>query len=100
VLTISNTGTGILPWRVSSNKSWIKVSLQAGVAVGSDLTCNPGAPCERSAQLSISVDPTQILGSDAAVVHIQGLGVTGTGSDVAVFVRVTNAIGVPGTTKN
>ena len=97
---ISNTGTGIIPWRVSSNKSWIKVSNQAGVAVGSDLPCKPGAPCERTATLKISVDPSKVLGSDAAVVHIQGLGPGGVGADLAVFIRINVAVGVPGTTRN
>ena len=97
---ISNIGTGLIPWRVSSNKSWIKVSNQAGVAVGSDLPCKPNAPCVRTATLKISVDPSKVLGSDAAVVHIQGLGPNGTATDVAVFVRINVAVGVPGTTRN
>src|SRR6185295_20221101 len=74
---ISNSGTGIVPWRVSANKSWIKVSQQAGVAVGTDLPCAPKSPCERTAVLKISVDPSKILGSDAAVVRISGLGAAG-----------------------
>jgi hypothetical protein len=97
---ISNTGTGIVPWRVSANKSWVRVSQQAGVAVGSDLDCEPKSPCERTAVLKISVDPSKILGSDAAVVRITGLGQGAGGQDVAVFIRVNVAIGIPGTTKN
>ncbi len=99
-VTISNIGTGLIPWRVTSNKSWIKVSNQAGVAVGSDLPCKPNAPCVRTATLKISVDPSKVLGSDAAVVHIQGLGPNGKSADVAVFVRINVAVGVPGTTRN
>ena len=97
---ISNIGTGLIPWRVSSNKSWIKVSNQAGVAVGSDLPCKQGAPCERTATLKISVDPSKVLGSDAAVVHIQGLAPGAKSADVAVFIRINVAVGVPGTTRN
>jgi hypothetical protein len=97
---ISNIGTGLIPWRVSSNKSWIRVSNQAGVAVGNDLPCKPGAACERTAVLRISVDPSKVLGSDAAVVHIQGLGPGGKSADIAVFIRVNVAVGVPGTTRN
>ncbi len=97
---ISNTGTGIVPWRVSANKSWVRVSLQAGVAVGTDLPCEPKSPCERTAVLKISVDPSKVLGSDAAVVRITGLGLGVGGQDVAVFIRVNVAIGIPGTTKN
>jgi hypothetical protein len=99
-VTISNPGTGLIPWRVTSNKSWIKVSNQAGVAVGSDLACQPGSPCLRTATLEISVDPTKILGSDAAVVHIQGLGPAAASADIAVFIRINVAIGIPGTTSN
>lgn len=97
---ISNTGTGIMPWKVTANKSWVRVSQQAGVAVGSDLPCNSDAPCERTATLRISADPNGIVGSDAAVVRIQGIGPGGTAVEVAVFVQVNVAIGVPGTTKN
>ena len=97
---ISNTGTGIVPWRVSATKSWVRFSLQAGVAVGTDLTCLPASPCDRTADLKISVDPSRILGSDTAVVHIQGLGIGAGAQDIAVFIRVNVAIGIPGTTKN
>ncbi len=99
-IRISNTGTGIAPWRVSSSRSWIKVSQQAGVAVGADLACASASPCERATVLKISVDPTKVLGSDAALVRIQGLGPNGKSADVAIFVRITVAIGIPGTTRN
>lgn len=97
---VSNSGTGILPWRASSNKSWLRLSNQAGVAVGSDLKCNPGSPCERTSVLKVSVDPSRIIGSDAAVLRIQGLGAGGQPQEIAVFIKVTVAIGIPGTTKN
>lgn len=97
---ISNVGTGIAPWKVTASKPWVTTSLQAGVAVGSDLPCDPGSPCDRTAELDISVDPMQILGSDSAWVHITGL-IPGTGTqDIAVIVRANVAIGIPGTTKN
>ena len=97
---ISNAGTGIVPWRVSASKSWVTFSLLAGVAVGDDLTCLPSSPCERAATLKISVDPRKIVGSDAAVVTIKGLGVNGEERHIAVFIRVNVAIGIPGTSKN
>lgn len=97
---ISNTGTGIVPWRVSSNKSWVTVSQQAGVAVGDDLPCLPTSPCERSSVLKISADPRKVIGSDAAVVTIEGLGANGKREQIAVFIRVNVAIGVPGTTRD
>ncbi len=97
---IANEGTGIVPWRVSANKSWVTFSLLAGVAVGDDLACLPASPCDRTATLKISVDPRKIIGSDAAVVTIKGLGENGEVMQVAVFIRVNVAIGIPGTSKN
>ena len=97
---ISNTGTGIVPWKVSANKSWVTVSQQAGVAVGSDLKCLTDSPCERIAVLKISADPSKVLGSDAAIVTIKGLGIGSGTAEIAVFIKVNVAIGVPGTTKN
>jgi hypothetical protein len=97
---ISNVGTGIVPWRVSADKSWVTFSQQAGVAVGDDLICMPNSPCERTAVLRVSVDPTKVLGSDAAVVRIQGLGEGAGAAEIAVFIKVNVAIGVPGTTRN
>jgi hypothetical protein len=99
-VVIANQGTGIVPWRVSANRSWVTFSALAGVAVGDDLTCLSGSPCERSAVLKISVDPKKIIGSDAAVVRIKGLGENGRTVEVAVFIRVNVAIGIPGTSKN
>lgn len=97
---ISNAGTGLMPWKVTSDKPWIQVSQQAGVAVGNDLPCSNNAPCERTAVLKISADPSKILGSDAAIVTIHGIGPSGGAVEVAVFVRVNVALGIPGTTKN
>ena len=97
---ISNAGTGIVPWKATVNKSWVTVSAQAGVAIGAELTCNPGSPCDRSATLTISVDPRAIQGSDCAVLHIQGLGGAWNNQDVAIFVRTNVALGIPGTSKN
>lgn len=97
---ISNAGTGIVPWRVSANKSWVTVSQQAGVAVGDELPCDRASPCDRTAVLKLSVDPKRIVGSDAAVVKIEGLGEGGGTQEVALFIRVNVAIGIPGTARN
>ncbi|MBF6599613.1 MAG: hypothetical protein IVW36_03775 [Dehalococcoidia bacterium] len=99
-VTISNLGTGIAAWRVSTNKPWLKTSLQAGVAIGPDLPCLPTSPCQRTATLQISVDPRQLLGSDAGIVRVQGLGGAAGAQEIAVFVRTNVALGVPGLTKN
>jgi len=97
---ISNVGTGIVTWRATANKSWVTLSQTAGIAVGHDLKCLPDSPCERSAVLRISVDPSRLLGSDTAVVTIRGIGHGGRVQDIAVFVRTNVAIGIPGTTRN
>jgi hypothetical protein len=99
-IRISNVGSGIVPWKVSANKSWVTVSQVAGVAVGDNLPCSRNAPCERTAVLKISADPQKVLGTDAAVVRIEGLGHGGKTIEVAIFVRVNVAIGIPGTAKN
>jgi hypothetical protein len=99
-IRISNVGSGIVPWKVSANKSWVTVSQVAGVAVGDNLPCSRNAPCERTAVLKISADPQKVLGTDAAVVRIEGLGHGGKTIEIAIFVRVNVAIGIPGTAKN
>lgn len=96
---ISNVGTGIQAWRASANRPWVRFSQDAGVALGPDVPCTPNATCDRTAVLKISVDTSQLVGSDTAVVHIAGLGGFG-GADIAVFLRANVAIGIPGTTKN
>jgi hypothetical protein len=99
-IRISNTGSGIVAWRVTANKPWVTVSQLAGIAVGENLPCRSQSPCERSATLRISVDPKRVLGSDAAVVTIRGIGHGGRTQEIAVFVRANVAIGIPGTTRN
>ncbi len=99
-VTISNSGSGVAAWSATANKPWVTLSQQAGVAVGDDVPCNPGSPCDRDATLTISVDPRAVTGSDAAIVHFNALGGSGVSQDIAVFVRVNVALGVPGTSKN
>jgi hypothetical protein len=99
-LRISNVGSGIVAWRVTANKSWVTVSQVAGIAVGDNLPCERNSPCERAATLRISVDPDRVLGSDAAVLTIRGIGHGGRIQEIAVFVRANVAIGIPGTTRN
>jgi hypothetical protein len=97
---ISNAGTGVLSWRATANKSWVSFSSDAGVALGNDLKCIKNASCDRTADLRISVDPRKVLGSEAAVVRIRALGVDGSTQEIALFIKVNVALGVPGTTKN
>jgi hypothetical protein len=99
-LRISNAGSGIVAWRVTANKPWIKVSQVAGIAAGDNLPCERNSPCERTATLLVSVDPDQVLGSDAAVLTVRGIGHGGRIQEIAVFVKANVAIGIPGTTRN
>jgi hypothetical protein len=99
-IRVRNEGTGITPWRVSANKPWVRVSHRAGASVGADLPCLPSSPCERETVLRISVDPALVSGTDAAVLRIQGLGEANEAAEIAVFVQINFAIGVPGTSRD
>jgi hypothetical protein len=55
-VTLSNSGSGILSWRAKPGKSWVSVNKRGGIALGSDVSCASGAPCERTATLSISTN--------------------------------------------
>lgn len=54
-ITISNPGSGILPWRARPQQSWIRVNKQAGIALGASVPCTPGYPCARTTTLTISI---------------------------------------------
>ncbi len=56
-ITISNIGQGILAWRADHEQEWFAIDKQAGVALGSDVVCTPGAPCQRDATLRITIAP-------------------------------------------
>lgn len=88
MITIANAGTGIEAWRVSANKPWVRLSQQAGVAVGPDLPCASIAPCERTTSLVISIDPAQVLSDDSAVISVRGLAPNASEQDIALFVRI------------
>ena len=53
-VVISNTGSGILAYRVKPGQSWLTVDKQGGVALGSDVPCATDAPCQRSPTLTIT----------------------------------------------
>ncbi len=87
VITITNPGTGIEPWRVSADKPWLTLDQQAGVAVGTDLPCLPTSPCQRAATLTISVDTSKISANDSATVTLRGLGPNPSVLQIPIFVR-------------
>ncbi len=97
-VTISNTGDGLLAWRAKPEPSWISLDKQAGVALGPDVPCNAGAPCERVPTLTITVDAARAppSGQDGWV-DIESLT---TGQVWRVWVvrgDWLNRVGVPGT---
>jgi len=99
-LTIKNSGTGILSWLAIPSAPWVVVSPMAGVAVGPDLTCASSAPCERTATLTISVDPRRLQpGSNQATLTILAPGINRSYA-VAVTTTAVIRIGVPGVTHN
>jgi hypothetical protein len=99
-LTISNTGTGILSWMAIPSASWLVPSPVAGVAVGPDLPCAPSSPCERSATVTVSVDPTRLPpGTNQATLTILAPGVNRSYIVTVTTVAVVR-IGVPGVTRN
>ena len=56
-VTITNIGQGILAWRADHEQEWFAIDKQAGVALGSDVICTLGVPCERDATLRITIAP-------------------------------------------
>ena len=99
-LTISNTGTGILSWMAVPSASWVVPSPVAGVAVGPDLSCAPSSPCERSATVTVSVDPTRLPpGTNQATLTILAPGIKRSYVVTVTTVAVIR-IGVPGVTHN
>jgi hypothetical protein len=50
-VTISNSGSGIVPWRINVGQSWISVDKQGGVALSSNAYCS--STCQRTATITI-----------------------------------------------
>ncbi len=95
-LTISNSGTGILPWRITATKTWVTLSATAGVALGPGVPC---ADCARSQTIEVSVDPRRAPPGDTAVLRVENL-VTGEKTEIALFLGTAYRIGAPGVAKN
>jgi hypothetical protein len=99
-LTIRNTGTGILSWMAIPSATWVVPSPVAGVAAGPDLSCASSSPCERSATITVSIDPTRLPpGTNRATLTILAPG-TGNSYTVTVTTVAVIRIGVPGVTHN
>jgi hypothetical protein len=72
-VVLSNSGTGLVAWRARRLESWIQVDKQAGVALGATVPCTPGAPCERSPTLTITVDTAAAPPGAIGTVTVEGL---------------------------
>jgi hypothetical protein len=70
------------------------------VAVGPDLSCASSSPCERSATVTVSVDPTRLPpGTNQATLTILAPGIKRSYVVTVTTVAVIR-IGVPGVTHN
>jgi hypothetical protein len=58
-VVISNTGSGILPWRAKPGQSWITIDKQGGVALSPDVACSSDTSCDRSPTLTITATNAQ-----------------------------------------
>ncbi len=96
-LQVSNPGTGVLPFRITTNQSWLTVSLPYGVAMGADLPCNN---CTRTPDIVVGVDPNHPpQGGSVGVVTVEWLG-SGTRIDIPIFVFQSFRLGVPGVVRD
>jgi hypothetical protein len=98
--TIQNSGTGILSWLAISSAPWVVVNPAAGVAAGPDLTCAASSPCQRTATVTVSVDPTRLPpGTNQATLTILAPGISRSAA-LTVTTTAVIRIGVPGVTHN
>ena len=87
-LTISNTGTGPLSWRVSSSTSWLKVSRMQGVSLGSDLG-------PQAFVITVHAEPLP-PGVHIAQITVESLFASGAPKTVNVTVQVSGDVPVQG----
>ena len=72
-VTISNSGSAVLAWRAKSNRAWISLDRQAGVALEPRVPCAPNEPCERSPRLTITVNTALAPARGSGQVTIESL---------------------------
>ena len=97
---ISNQGSGILSWMAIPSASWLQVSPMAGVAVGPELPCSPGAPCEREAKLTVTINTAALpKGTQTAKVRVSSPASDET-QTITVTIASLTKLGAPGLAKN
>jgi hypothetical protein len=100
IVDIENDGTGVLAWYAIASVPWIKVTPYTGSAVGDNLPCDRGAPCDRRGHLEISVDATKApAGRRTVQVTVMALGSNQT-SVIDVEVSQVVRVGVPGISRH
>ena len=100
IVNVRNEGTGVLAWYAVPSASWIVVSPYTGVAVGDNLPCANGAPCDRVGKLEISINPSKVpSGKRSGTVTVQMLG-SNEKIEIKVDATQVTRVGVPGVTRN
>ncbi|MGE0060379.1 MAG: hypothetical protein AB7T32_20560, partial [Dehalococcoidia bacterium] len=96
IVEVTNGGTGVLSWYATTSSAWLKIAPYTGVAVGAELPCDSGAPCERKGKMELSVDTSKLpAGTTTAQVIVQGLG-TDQQQVINVTVKQITRLGAPG----
>jgi hypothetical protein len=79
-VTVSNSGTGVLAYRVTTTASWLKISRSQGVSLGTDLG-------SRSSSFGVRTSTGQLLpGTYRADIVIESLHATGTPKRIPVTI--------------
>jgi hypothetical protein len=100
IVEVSNGGTGVLSWYATTTSPWLQIAPYTGVAVGSDLPCEDGTPCERKGKMELSVDTSKLpAGTTSGQIVVQGLG-TDQQQVINVTVSQVTRLGAPGIRRN
>ena len=83
-MTISNTGTGLLAWRLTVSAPWVKFSKIQGVSLGSDLGARPGS-------FAVWADASSLLpGTHNAQITVESLYAGGAPTVINVTLRTAD----------
>ena len=97
---VINLGTGILAYYAQASVPWLNITPYTGVAVGGELPCNPGNPCDRVGHMQLSIDASKAPpGRHQVTVLIRALGSSQTAAVNVDVVQVVR-LGIPGVNRN
>ena len=72
---VGNMGTGVLPYYAVASVPWVTVLPYTGVAVGLNMPCDEGSPCDRFGHIGFLVWPRDIPpGINEFQIVVQALG--------------------------